>query len=390
MEKKRTLEQKAPTQAKKAKVEGETIIIEPVDEKSPQNKPRVLKVIPPKEPLHEIKPIKLVMKHPELKEKQSEKSPLKTPIDSPIISPAVVKKSPGIKSPVTSKSPQRSGSPPAFVKSGSPQKSPVKSKVPKSPVKASNVIKSPMEKEGSKSQVKATSPTKANSPIKGEAKSGEAKSSMQLDPIPKNVEQKKPEPDSDAIEKMLIKMEFVQPKEHILNLIKTAKQNPKSTIVVTDSRLQNTIHPNYNLYLGHVVYTGAQSRAAHFNRAVDLELFLCPAFTPKQHFATIQVRIPAEFLSYRGNIAVRKSALWGTEIYTDDSDVVAMIIHSGHYRPVDAPDPIQQNPDLGSVDQMELVKKEVEHKVCSSIKKENEILESVSPVIAQIDKVFIF
>ena len=38
-------------------------------------------------------------------------------------------------------------------------------------------------------------------------------------------------------------------------------------------------------------------------------------------------------------MAVRKSAVWGTDIYTDDSDVVAVIIHSGHYRPVDAPDP---------------------------------------------------
>lgn len=44
-------------------------------------------------------------------------------------------------------------------------------------------------------------------------------------------------------------------------------------------------------------------------------------------------------------MAVRKSAVWGTDVYTDDSDIVAstlylttVIIHSGHYRPVDAPD----------------------------------------------------
>lgn len=71
------------------------------------------------------------------------------------------------------------------------------------------------------------------------------------------------------------------------------------------------------------MYTGAQSRALHSNRAVDLDLFLISEFTEKDHFSTIQVRIPFEFLSYRGNIALRKSALWGTDVYTDDSDVVA-------------------------------------------------------------------
>lgn len=72
-----------------------------------------------------------------------------------------------------------------------------------------------------------------------------------------------------------------------------------------------------------MVYTGARSRTLHSNRAADLQLFLLPPFQPKQHFALIQVRVPAEFLTYRGNIAVRKSAVWGTDIYTDDSDVVA-------------------------------------------------------------------
>lgn len=77
------------------------------------------------------------------------------------------------------------------------------------------------------------------------------------------------------------------------------------------------------LMQGHVVYTGAKSRTPHSNRASDLQLFLLPPFCAKHHYATIEVRIPSEFLTYRGNVAVRKSALWGTDVYTDDSDVVA-------------------------------------------------------------------
>ncbi|KAI9259364.1 histone deacetylation protein Rxt3-domain-containing protein [Sporodiniella umbellata] len=46
----------------------------------------------------------------------------------------------------------------------------------------------------------------------------------------------------------------------------------------------------------------------------------------------IEVRIPAKYLSFE-NAQVKKKAVWGTDIYTDDSDIVAMIIHSGKYQP---------------------------------------------------------
>lgn len=147
----------------------------------------------------------------------------------------------------------------------------------------------------------------------------------------------KPEQDTDSkikefeksyeirtMEKNIGRMVFECERDHILQLLLQAKNEKMiDSIIVNDARLLNKKHPNYDSYLGHVVYTGAQSRAAHSNRAVDLELFLCPIFTEKHHFATIQIRVPAEYLTYRGNIAVRKSALWGTDVYTDDSDVVA-------------------------------------------------------------------
>ncbi len=76
------------------------------------------------------------------------------------------------------------------------------------------------------------------------------------------------------------------------------------------------------LTLGHVTYMGPKCRVPHSNRASDLQLFLLPEFTLRDHFKTIQVRVPAEFLTH-ANAAVRLNAVWGTDVYTDDSDVVA-------------------------------------------------------------------
>jgi hypothetical protein len=202
------------------------------------------------------------------------------------------------------------------------------------------------------------------------------------------------------MEKMLQKMQFKTDRANILKLLKEAKLNSrhKEIIVVNDSRLADaplnigdaplaSTSLGYGFtHSGYVIYSGAQSRAGHSNRAADLDLFLLPEFNSTHHYATIQVRIPAEFLSYRGNIAVRKSALWGTEIYSDDSDVVAVIIHSGHYRPVDAPDPVQKNPDGHSVDQAKLVNSSLGGlNAASKIISKTEISTIIEPVIAKAD-----
>ncbi|KAI8899562.1 histone deacetylation protein Rxt3-domain-containing protein [Globomyces pollinis-pini] len=198
---------------------------------------------------------------------------------------------------------------------------------------------------------------------------------------------------ANKIEVFLSKMNLDIKKSEMLALIEEAKlkqQNKqgRESIIVNDSRLNKTDHPNWDTFLGHVIYTGAKSRTAHSNRAVDLELFLCPRFTEKDHYATIDIRIPAEFLTYRGNIAVRKSAVWGTDVYTDDSDVVAMIIHSGHYRPVDAPDPVLENPDSGSLKQASLLKDvdNVHNRTTSLVTNVSPICSKVNPVIAQVDQ----
>ena len=137
-----------------------------------------------------------------------------------------------------------------------------------------------------------------------------------------------PKLSEETILNSLKKMEFKTEKQKIVQVIQKAKTE-KKRVVITDKRLLD--YSDDSKYLGHIVYTGATSRSHHSNRGADLELFLIPEFNSVHHFATIQVRIPAEFLSYRGNIAVRKSALWGTDIYTDDSDVVASNIFNSDY-----------------------------------------------------------
>ncbi|CAG8446488.1 14521_t:CDS:2 [Ambispora leptoticha] len=46
----------------------------------------------------------------------------------------------------------------------------------------------------------------------------------------------------------------------------------------------------------------------------------------------LEVWIPSQHLTW-DNTKVRKRWLWGTDVYTDDSDVVAVLIHTGHFMP---------------------------------------------------------
>ncbi|CAH8392269.1 unnamed protein product [Eruca vesicaria subsp. sativa] len=53
---------------------------------------------------------------------------------------------------------------------------------------------------------------------------------------------------------------------------------------------------------------------------------------------TLEVRIPAEHVTAT-NRQVRGGQLWGTDIYTDDSDLVAVLMHTGYCRPTASPPP---------------------------------------------------
>ncbi|MCO5608754.1 hypothetical protein L7F22_062970 [Adiantum nelumboides] len=47
---------------------------------------------------------------------------------------------------------------------------------------------------------------------------------------------------------------------------------------------------------------------------------------------TIEIRIPSKLVTTL-NHQVKGSQLWGTDVYTDDSDLVAVLMHTGYYRP---------------------------------------------------------
>nr|XP_043610372.1 uncharacterized protein LOC122582085 [Erigeron canadensis] len=53
---------------------------------------------------------------------------------------------------------------------------------------------------------------------------------------------------------------------------------------------------------------------------------------------TLEIRIPAEHVSAT-NRQVKGGQLWGTDIYTDDSDLVAVLMHTGYCRPTATPPP---------------------------------------------------
>ncbi|KAJ3143975.1 transcriptional regulatory protein rxt3, partial [Irineochytrium annulatum] len=118
--------------------------------------------------------------------------------------------------------------------------------------------------------------------------------------------------------------------------LKKARKGYAGTVTVINHESLK-IPPGKDKSLGYVIYDGAHMADRKSDKAADMKLFLLPAFNTSHLYATIEIRIPAEFLTFNENIAVKHQALWGTEIYTDDSDIVAVIIHAGFYRPVDAP-----------------------------------------------------
>ncbi|KAJ3198634.1 hypothetical protein HDU67_003482, partial [Dinochytrium kinnereticum] len=135
--------------------------------------------------------------------------------------------------------------------------------------------------------------------------------------------------------------------------------------------------------LGHVLYTGAHFRDMKSDKPHDAKLFLLPFFNSSHLYSTIEVRIPAEHLTFADNIGVRNQAVWGTDVYTDDSDIVSVIIHSGFYRPFDSPfmgDPEEANvPDTAAVNDEDLKSNNV-------MTKPNELTESKVPAITTRDK----
>ncbi|KAI9034356.1 hypothetical protein DFJ74DRAFT_640183 [Hyaloraphidium curvatum] len=98
--------------------------------------------------------------------------------------------------------------------------------------------------------------------------------------------------------------------------------------VKNDPKLENVPEGVAVIDFGTLLYVPP---APDLSNAGDLRLNTIPRFISSQLYSVVRVAVPAEFLTVRGP-AVRKKCIWGTEIYTDDSDPLA-----GWYRPPDAP-----------------------------------------------------
>ncbi|KAG0374994.1 hypothetical protein BGX24_009674 [Mortierella sp. AD032] len=85
-------------------------------------------------------------------------------------------------------------------------------------------------------------------------------------------------------------------------------------IVKNDPSLK--MHGRPELFLGYYRYDPA---------------VLLPAMQGKEN-SLLDVRIASTYLTY-DNVKVKRREVWGTDIYTDDSDVVAMLIHAGYFIP---------------------------------------------------------
>ncbi|KAG1368085.1 hypothetical protein COCNU_14G005530 [Cocos nucifera] len=57
-----------------------------------------------------------------------------------------------------------------------------------------------------------------------------------------------------------------------------------------------------------------------------------------QNGPTLEIRIPAEYVTST-NHQVKGAQLWGTDVYTNDSDLVAVLMHTGYCCPTSSPPP---------------------------------------------------
>ncbi|KAI9361632.1 histone deacetylation protein Rxt3-domain-containing protein [Zopfochytrium polystomum] len=116
-----------------------------------------------------------------------------------------------------------------------------------------------------------------------------------------------------------------------------SRKDPGDFKVLDDVRLLYFPENVEDRHLGHLYYRGAKMRDKTSADSSNLELFLLPSFDSSHLYATIEIRIAAEYLTMNNNLAVRYNSVWGTDVYTDDSDIVSALFHSGLYIPVDAP-----------------------------------------------------
>lgn len=121
-------------------------------------------------------------------------------------------------------------------------------------------------------------------------------------------------------------------------------------LTVHDKALMQSVENLPRKHLGNALYSTTLSMASNKNTindvkfAFDTTVMPIPRFEGKAN-CTFTVRVPREYLQMSDSDAstaeeiaggleeiCRRRALWGTGIYTDDSDVVAAAVHSGWIR----------------------------------------------------------
>ena len=79
---------------------------------------------------------------------------------------------------------------------------------------------------------------------------------------------------------------------------------------------------------------GAGAKKARADASEPDVLVYAPCVVPalkKKMNSLVEVLLPSKYLSGEGK-PVKLNQLWGTDVYSDDSDLVAVLVHTGHLK----------------------------------------------------------
>jgi len=105
----------------------------------------------------------------------------------------------------------------------------------------------------------------------------------------------------------------------------TAAAKISATLLIDSSKVLASLSSKPRHYLGSTVYLPTPTPKEGYSVTQPL----LPRFEGREN-CIFQVRIPRRFLSEQQRRDVhRRRCVWGTEVYTDDSDVLGALIHLG-------------------------------------------------------------
>lgn len=102
-------------------------------------------------------------------------------------------------------------------------------------------------------------------------------------------------------------------------------QRIKTSLLIDSSKVLASLSSKPRHYLGSIIYHPIPTP----KQGYSITQPLLPRFEGKEN-SIFQVRIPRRFLSEQQRRDVhRRRCVWGTEVYTDDSDVLGVLVHLG-------------------------------------------------------------